>query len=187
MQNLQTVDWSRLPVPADDGGADHLEGAIVPSIALPSTKGSPVDLASVAGRTILFAYPMTGRPDRSLPDGWDDIPGARGCTPQACAFRDAADQLRADGYANVFGISSQTSEDQREASDRLHLPYPLLSDADLGFANAMRLPTMTVDRLVLLKRLTMVIEDGRALKVFYPVFPPDQAVAEVLAWTDRPT
>jgi peroxiredoxin len=170
-----------LPRPVDDGAAAHLEGMSLPDVALPSTSGSPVRLASLAGRFVLYIYPMTGRPGVALPDGWDAIPGARGCTPQSCSFRDHFSEIQAFN-AGVLGISTQTSEDQREARDRLHLPFDLLSDSSLRLKGSLRLPTFTVGRMELYKRLTLILEQGRITKVFYPVFPPDKNVHEVLAW-----
>jgi len=170
-----------LPEPADDGAADHLQGMSIPHVPLPSTAGEPVDLAALSGRTVVYCYPLTGRPDRELPRGWDEIPGARGCSPQSCAFRDHHEDLRALG-ARVFGLSTQDTEYQREAVERLHLPYELLSDEDLRFTGALSLPTFEVEGMVLSKRLTMIIEDGRIEKVFYPVFPSDKNAEEVLGW-----
>jgi peroxiredoxin len=170
-----------LPEPTDDGGADHLPGALVPSVSLISTTGEMVDLSSLPGRTVVYCYPMMGRPDTELPQGWDEIPGARGCTPQSCAFRDHHAELR-DLGSRVFGLSAQSTEDQREAVERLHLPYELLSDEDLVFAEALSLPTFEAEGMVLLKRLTMVIDDGRIEQVFYPVFPPDKNAEEVIRW-----
>jgi peroxiredoxin len=173
-----------LPVPVDDGAADHLPGVPLPRVPLPSTAGGTVDLAALPGRTVVYAYPGTGRPDQAPLPGWDAIPGARGCTPQSCAFRDHYQELQARGAA-LFGLSTQTTADQREAVERLHLPYPLLSDADLVFAHALRLPTFTVAGLALLKRLTLIVREGRIEHVFYPVFPPDQNAAAVIAWLQR--
>ena len=170
-----------LPVPEDDGAADHLPGMRLPSVPLASTSGEIVDLSALPGRTVVYCYPMTGRPDRSLPAGWDEIPGARGCTPQSCSFRDHHAELRSLG-ASVFGSSTQDTEYQREAATRLHLPFALLSDSDLAFAGALGLPTFEVDGMVLLKRLTLVIDEGRIEKVFYPVFPPDRSAEEVVEW-----
>jgi len=170
-----------LPEPTDDGASDHLPGTRIPPVALMSTAGERVDLSALPGRTVVYCYPLTGRPDRELPQGWDEIPGARGCTPQSCAFRDHHEELRALG-ARVFGLSTQSTGYQQEAVDRLHLPYELLSDEDLGFAEALGLPTFEVEGMVLLKRLTMVIDDGRIQKVFYPVFPPDKNADEVIGW-----
>ncbi len=171
-----------LPVPEDDGAASHLLGSQVPSVALPSTSGTSVDLAALDGVTVVYLYPMTGRPGTDLPDGWDEIPGARGCTAEACAFRDHLADLLAYGAEHVFGLSTQTTEYQREAVDRLHLPYPLLSDAGMELVQAWRLPTFTAGELTLLTRLTLVLWEGYAEKVFYPVFPPDEHPREVLEY-----
>jgi len=174
-----------LPVPEDDGAADHLPGMRLPSVPLASTSGGIVDLSALPGRTVVYCYPMTGRPDRSLPAGWDEIPGARGCTPQSCSFRDHHAELRSLG-ASVFGSSTQDTEYQREAATRLHLPFALLSDSDLALAGALGLPTFEVDGMVLLKRLTLVIDEGWIEKVFYPVFPPDRSAEEVVEWLEDP-
>ncbi|HEV8223759.1 MAG TPA: peroxiredoxin [Rubrobacteraceae bacterium] len=174
-----------LPVPEDDGAADHLPGMRLPSVPLASTSGEIVDLSALPGRTVVYCYPMTGRPDRSLPAGWDEIPGARGCTPQTCSFRDHHAELRSLG-ASVFGSSTQDTEYQREAATRLHLPFALLSDSDLALAGALGLPTFEVDGMVLLKRLTLVIDEGWIEKVFYPVFPPDRSAEEVVEWLEDP-
>jgi peroxiredoxin len=179
---LHSVDWSRLPVPEDDGAADHLTGAALPDVALPSTGGGTVDLSSLAGWTVLYCYPMTGRPDRPLPDAWDEIPGARGCTPQSCAFRDVLAELRAVGVGQVFGISTQPTEEQREAAQRLHLPFPLLSDAEGRLTAALGLPTMAVAGMTRLRRLTLIARDRQVRKVFFPVFPPDRNPEDVRAW-----
>lgn len=174
-----------LPIPEDDGAADHLPGMRLPSVPLASTSGEIVDLSALPGRTVVYCYPMTGRPDRSLPAGWDEIPGARGCTPQTCSFRDHHAELRSLG-ASVFGSSTQDTEYQREAATRLHLPFALLSDSDLALAGALGLPTFEVDGMVLLKRLTLVIDEGWIEKVFYPVFPPDRSAEEVVEWLEDP-
>lgn len=181
--SLSDVDWSKLPVPVDDGAMRHLEGAPLPDVALRATDGSSVSLAKLPGRTILFAYPRTGKPgEPALAEDWDQIPGARGCTPQTCSFRDLHRELVAAGASQVFGLSTQTTEDQREAHERLHLPFELLSDIDLALANAARLPTFEVAGIVMHKRFAMVIDDGKVTKVFYPVFPPDQSARVVHAW-----
>ncbi|MGH6816726.1 MAG: peroxiredoxin [Hyphomicrobiaceae bacterium] len=181
--NLLEVDWSKIPAPEDDGAARHLTGLAVPDLALPATDGNTVSLARLAGRTVVYAYPRTGRPGQiAFVENWDTIPGARGCTPQSCAFRDRFGALSAAGVAHVFGVSTQDTEYQREAVQRLHLPFPLLSDADLSLTKALTLPTMTVAGRTLLKRFALVLDDGRIAKVFYPVFPPDRNVHEVLAW-----
>jgi peroxiredoxin len=171
-----------LPVPVDDGAADHLPGMAVPSLVLPSTAGGPLDLAAAAaGVLVLSCYPRTGRPGEDPLPGWDQIPGARGCTPQACAFRDHHAELAGLG-ARMLGLSTQTLEEQREAAGRLGLPYPLLSDPELRLADALGLPTFQVGPLRLYKRLTLVARRGRIEKAFYPVFPPDRNAAEVVAW-----
>lgn len=179
-KNLEAVDWRTVPAPVDDGSASHLEGVSMPIVALPSTRGDQVNLGHLRGWSVLYFYPMTGRPDAPLPDGWDDIPGARGCTPQSCAFRDLSQELADKGVSAVFGISAQGTEYQREAAGRLHLPFALLSDAELQLTNALRLPTMEVDGSLLIKRLTLVLQGARVRKVFFPVFPPDRNAADVL-------
>lgn len=182
MANLNEVDWSELPAPEDDGGADHLLGSTLPSLSLEATDGTRVDLSSLPGRTVVYIYPMTGRPDVPLPEGWDMIPGARGCTPQSCAFRDHHAELQELGVAQLFGLSTQDSAYQQEAAERLHLPFPLLSDETLHFAKALKLPTFEAAGRQLLKRLTLIADDGRIAKVFYPVFPPDRSAEDVIAW-----
>jgi peroxiredoxin len=171
-----------LPVPEDDGAARHFAGMRLPDIALPATDGASVNLAKLAGRTVVYVYPRTGRPGQALPTGWDAIPGARGCTPQSCSFRDHFAELKQLGVAQLFGLSTQDSDYQREAAERLHLPFPILSDAKLAFARAVDLPTFTVAGMTLLKRMALVIDDGVVAKVFYPVFPPDRNAEEVVAW-----
>ncbi len=170
-----------LPVPVDDGACDHLPGMRVPSVPLLSTAGHNVDLASLKGRTGVYCYPRTGRPGQEPPKGWNDIPGARGCTPQACAFRDHHQGLRELGV-QLFGLSTQETDYQREAVERLHLPFELLSDDKLAFAHALRLPTFEVESMTLIKRLTLIIRDGTIEKVFYPVFPPDENAQAVIDW-----
>ncbi len=170
-----------LPNPVDDGACDHLPGLQVPSIALPATDGGMVDLSALPGRSVVYIYPRTGRPDQELPDGWNTIPGARGCTPQSCAYRDHHAELRALG-ARVVGLSTQETPYQREAVDRLHLLFPLLSDAALTFAGALRLPTFEVAGMTLIKRLTLILTDGVVEHVFYPVFPPDADAERVMRW-----
>lgn len=170
-----------LPVPLDDGAADHLRGMRLPHVLLTSTGGRQVDLAALAGTTVVYCYPRTGRPGEESPRGWDMIPGARGCTPQSCAFRDHYTELVMLGSA-VFGLSTQTTLYQREAAERLHLPFELLSDADLALTSALQLPTFKVEGLMLLKRLTMVLQDGVIGHIFYPVFPPDKNAGQVIGW-----
>jgi peroxiredoxin len=181
--NLMGVDWSKIPAPKDDGGARHLTGLAVPDIGLAATDGTQVSLAKVPGRVVVFAYPRTGVPGQPSPvPDWDMIPGARGCTPQTCAFRDLHKVMIAAGAARVFGLSSQDTAYQREAVERLHLPFPLLSDEKLELTQTLRLPTMDVAGMTLIKRLAMVVDDGRIAKVFYPVFPPDRSAQEVIDW-----
>jgi peroxiredoxin len=170
-----------LPPPIDDGGARHLVGAAIPAVALPSTDGDRVDVSRLRGTTVLYCYPRTGRPDEEPPDGWNAIPGARGCTPQACAFRDHHRELQAL-RTRVFGLSTQDTAYQREAVERLHLPFALLSDVELRFATALGLPVFEVASMRLLKRLTLIVRDGIIEHVFYPVFPPDRNAEEVTRW-----
>jgi peroxiredoxin len=182
-KNLLNVDWSTIPAPADDGAANHLAGATIAPIALPATDGTSVALAMLNGRIVVFAYPRTGQPGKaSLVDDWDMIPGARGCTPQTCSFRDLFGDLKRAGAQRVFGLSTQSIAYQREMVERLHVPFPILSDEKLELTRAMRLPTMQVAGQTLIKRFALVIDDGRVAKVFYPVFPPDSNAGEVLAW-----
>lgn len=173
-----------LPIPVDDGACDHLVGMRVPSVTLMSTAGHLVDVGRLSGRSVIYVYPRTGRPDEEPPPGWNAIPGARGCTPQSCAFRDHYRDLRR--YAQqVFGLSTQDTDYQREAVERLHLPFEILSDASLAFTHALRLPTFEVEGVTLLKRLSLILRDASIEKVFYPVFPPDRNAADVLAWLEQ--
>lgn len=185
-RDLHTLP-DNLPVPTDDGACDHLPGTNLPSIKLNSTGGQPIDLAHLRGRTVVYVYPRTGRPDQPGSVAWDAIPGARGCTPQSCGFRDHAAQLRAAGASAIFGLSTQTTEYQREVVERLHLPFPLLSDSHLAFTRALRLPTFEFEPYesessTHLKRMALVIRDGRIEKAFYPVFPPDRNAEDVIKW-----
>lgn len=174
-----------LPVPGDDGAAAHLPGMRLPALALPSTLGGMVDVAAAAaaeaGTLVLYVYPRTGIPGEPLPVGWDAIPGARGCTPQSCAFRDHRAELRAAGAA-VLGLSAQPATEQAAFAAREHIPFPLLSDPELRLARALRLPTFEAGGMRLYKRITLVIEEGTIAKAVYPVFPPDRNAVEVLAW-----
>lgn len=180
MQSLQLLP-AGLPVPVDDGACRHLPGMPLPQCMLRATQGGWVNPAEIEGRLVIYCYPMTGRPDKPLPAGWDDIPGARGCTPQACAFRDHHEELQRL-QTRVFGLSTQHHDDQREAADRLHLPFALLSDADLCFSDALRLPTFEVDGRKLIRRLTLIATNGVIEHCFYPVFPPDKNSEQVIAW-----
>jgi peroxiredoxin (alkyl hydroperoxide reductase subunit C) len=182
-RDLLNVDWSVIPAPADDGAAAHLKGTAVPSVALTATDGSTVDLAALRDRIVVFAYPRTGEPGKpSLVDDWDMIPGARGCTPQTCSFRDLFADLRAAGAGHVFGLSTQDPAYQREMAERLHLPFAVLSDEKLALTRALELPTMQVAGQTLIRRLALIIDDARISHVFYPVFPPDRNGPDVLAW-----
>jgi len=171
-----------IPAPEDDGGAAHLTGLRLPDLALPATDGSHVNLSRLSGRTVIYVYPRTGVPGHALPEGWDDIPGARGCTPQSCAFRDHYDDLRRLGVAQLYGLSTQDTLYQQEAAERLHLPFPILSDERLAFTTALTLPTFGVAGMTLLKRMALIVDEGIITKVFYPVFPPDKNAEEAIAW-----
>lgn len=170
---------ANLPRPVDDGACDHLIGMALPNLDLAATDGSMVNLAFQAKKTVIYCYPMTGRPGVALPEGWDDIPGARGCTPQSCSFRDHHAELSALGSA-VFGLSTQTTDYQKEMAERLHLPFRVLSDAHFAFCEALRLPTFQVDGMRLVKRVTMIAEKGTIARVHYPVFPSDTDAAWVM-------
>lgn len=171
-----------LPAPSDDGGADHLPGTALPRLALPSTLDGSVELTEAAReRLVAYVYPRTGVPGEPLPNGWDDIPGARGCTPQSCAYRDSLAEFERLGSALV-GISAQDAEEQREFAQREHIPFPLLSDSGLELAARLRLPTFEAGGMTLYRRLTLVADAGTIVKTFYPVFPPDRDATAVLAW-----
>ncbi|MFE3755700.1 MerR family transcriptional regulator [Nocardia tengchongensis] len=172
-----------LVAPIDDGAAAHLPGARMPAVSIDDSNGERIDLAALGpGRTVIYLYPLTGRPDADIPAGWNDIPGARGCTPQACGLRDHYAELRAAGVDRLFGLSSQTTDYQHEVVTRLRLPFTMLSDPDFRLAEALSLPTFEVDGTRLYKRLTLVIRDGVIEHVCYPVFPPDRHAAELLRW-----
>jgi peroxiredoxin len=171
-----------LPVPVDDGAARHLTGLALPDLALAATDGSQVNLSRLSGRTVVYIYPRTGRPGQALPTGWNAIPGARGCTPQSCSFRDHFDELKSLGVRHLYGLSTQDGDYQREVVERLHLPFAILSDAAFALQRALRLPTFEVDGMILLKRMALVIDDGTIVKAFYPVFPPDRSAGEVVGW-----
>lgn len=181
--NIMDVDWSTIPAPQDDGAASHLVGMALPPITLPATDGSAVTLSHLKGRVVLFGYPRTGEPGKiALVEDWDMIPGARGCTPQTCAFRDLYKDLQAAGAQHVYGLSTQDTAYQREMVQRMHVPFPILSDEKLELSRAMKLPTMDVVGLTMIKRIAFVADDGAITKVFYPVFPPDRNAGDVLAW-----
>jgi peroxiredoxin len=171
-----------IPAPLDDGAARHLTGMRLPDLALPATDGARVNLSRLGGRTVVYVYPRTGVPGQDLPEGWDAIPGARGCTPQSCGFRDHFAELRQLGVKQLFGLSTQDTAYQQEAATRLHLPFAILSDEALVFTKALSLPTFTTSRMTLLKRMALIVDDAVIAKVFYPVFPPDKNAGEVVAW-----
>jgi peroxiredoxin len=173
---------SNIPAPKDDGGAFQLAGMVLPDLALPATEGAPVNLSRLNGRTVIYIYPRTGVPGIDPPRGWDEIPGARGCTPQSCSFRDHFREITGLGVARLYGLSTQDTGYQREAAIRLQLPFPILSDEKLALTRALNLPTFSISGMTLLKRMAMIMDDGRITKVFYPVFPPDKSADEVIAW-----
>jgi peroxiredoxin len=174
-----------LPVPEDDGATQHLQGRALPSITLQSTSGKTVNLTELSGLSIIFCYPRTGAPDETIPASWDAIPGARGCTPQACSFRDHADDLAGLGVKHIFGLSTQDSPYQQEAAQRLHLPYQLLSDEHLELADALKMPTFEWEGTKVLKRVTLAVLDGKIIRVWYPVFPTNQSASEVVKWLKK--
>jgi peroxiredoxin len=153
----------------------------IPSIALPTTEGTDIDLAGIEGTLVLYVYPKAGRPGVDPPPEWDAIPGARGCTPQSCAFRDHHAELRELG-TTVIGLSTQSTAEQKEFVETNHLPFVLVADSELRFAEALDLPTFEFDDVTLLKRITLIAEDGEIVKVFYPVFPPDRNPTDVIDW-----
>jgi peroxiredoxin (alkyl hydroperoxide reductase subunit C) len=182
-KGLQDVDWSKIPAPDDDGAAAHLVGTTIPPIGLRATDDRLVMLSQLKGRVVVFGYPRTGEPGKvALVEDWDMIPGARGCTPQTCSFRDLFGELKAAGASHVFGLSTQSNDYQTEMASRLHLPFPVLSDEKLELTEALDLPTMQVAGLTMIKRLALIVDDARITHVFYPVFPPDRNAADVLAW-----
>ena len=173
---------SDLPRPSDDGATDHLVNTTMPKVCLPSTAGRMVDLSDLnAPRTVIYCYPMTGVPGKPLPEGWDAIPGARGCTPQTCSFRDHHQDL-SRLKADVFGLSTQTTQYQREMADRLHVPFEILSDAEFNLCDELCLPTFEVDGMRLVKRITLIVRGGQIEHVFYPVFPPNESAGQVMRW-----
>jgi len=177
---VEAPDWSAIPTPADDGAARHLLGVRMAPIALQATDGRMIDLLALRGRIVVYAYPRTGKPGVENPDGWDMIPGARGCTPQSCSFRDHFAELKALGIGHLFGLSTQDPAYQQEAAERLHLPFTLLSDENLKLTHSMNLPTFQTSGMTLLKRFTLLINEGRVEHVFYPVFPPDGSASDVI-------
>jgi peroxiredoxin len=182
-QSLSLPD--NLPVPQDNGACAHLPGLEMPALALPTTAGSPVDFSGLTGRSVIFCYPKTGLPGKEPSANWNEIPGARGCTPQNCGFRDEYPSLQRAGVKQVFGVSTQGSAYQQEAAERLHLPYALVSDETLALVHALKLPTFDFEGETLIKRLTLIVDDGVITHVLYPVFPPDQSAAQTLAWINQ--
>jgi peroxiredoxin len=170
-----------LPVPVNDGAASHLLGTMLPDLTFTATNGDLVTLDAIEGFLVIYIYPMTGRPDVPLPDGWGEIPGARGCTPQSCSFRDHYGELQ-EFQAKLYGLSAQSTDYQNEAKSRLHLPFELLSDTSLTLKSNLLLPTFKVAGMEFYKRLTLIAKDAKIVKVFYPVFPPDKNIDEVLKW-----
>lgn len=183
--NLLKPDWSKIPSPKKNASLEHLNNFLIPEIKLLSTSGDEVNLSKLVGLSIIYVYPMTGQPNVALPKGWDEIPGARGCTPQSCSFRDNFLELKKINIKNIFGLSSQTTEYQREMAERLHLPYSVLSDEKFKFANSLKLPTFKVENMDLIERVTLIIDNNKIIKYFYPVFPPDQNVNDVIFWLKK--
>lgn len=181
MKDLLTLP-DNLPVPEDDGACSHLEGSRFPSINISSTNDDAVNFNTEKGLSVIYFYPMIGNPNSAPLTGWNDIPGARGCTPQSCEFRDHLAELTSLGVKNVFGASAQDIDEQRESRDRLHLPFDLLNDSQFELAMALNLPTFTYKDKKLIKRLTLIVENGEILKVFYPVFPPNENATRVIEW-----
>jgi len=184
MKNLLTLP-DNLPVPEDDGACDHLEGIKVPAVNVMSTNDREINLRTEKGISVIYFYPMMGNPNSAPMIGWNDIPGARGCTPQSCEFKNHLSELIDLGVINIFGASSQDIDEQKETSERLHLPFELLNDSNFELTNALKLPTFIYKEKKLIKRLTMIVENGRILKVFYPVFPPNENAAQVIEWLGK--
>ena len=174
------VDWSKIPEPKLDFNLEHLNQLIIPDLKLNSTDDTTVSLSNLKGITVIYVYPMTGVPGKELPEGWDEIPGARGCTPQSCSFRDNFSKLKKLGVNNIFGLSTQSTEYQKELATRLHLPYPILSDEKLEFSKKLKLPMFKVLKMNLLKRITLILKDNKIIKYFYPIFPPTKNIEDVI-------
>ena len=174
------VDWSKIPEPKLDFNLEHLNQLIIPDLKLNSTDDTTVSLSNLKGITVIYVYPMTGVPGKELPEGWDEIPGARGCTPQSCSFRDNFSKLKKLGVNNIFGLSTQSTEYQKELATRLHLPYTILSDEKLEFSKKLKLPMFKVLKMNLLKRITLILKDNKIIKYFYPIFPPTKNIEDVI-------
>jgi peroxiredoxin len=179
-KNLTNVDWSKIPAPKGEENLSHLNNYTIKQVKLKSTDDKLVELSEIKGLTIIYIYPMTGQPDKPLPDNWDNIPGARGCTPQSCSFRDNFSQLKKLNVDNIFGLSTQNNQYQKEMVKRLSLPYQILSDEKLEFANQLKLPIFEVENMKLIKRITLILSNNKIIKYFYPVFPPDKNVNDVI-------
>jgi peroxiredoxin (alkyl hydroperoxide reductase subunit C) len=179
------VDWSKIPEPKLDFNLEHLNQLIIPDLKLNSTDDTTVSLSNLKGITVIYVYPMTGVPGKELPEGWDEIPGARGCTPQSCSFRDNFSKLKKLGVNNIFGLSTQSTEYQKELATRLHLPYPILSDEKLEFSKKFKLPMFKVLKMNLLKRITLILKDNKIIKYFYPIFPPTKNIEDVINFFEK--
>jgi peroxiredoxin len=178
--HLSSLDWSKMPVPNGDEDLSHLLEYKIKQIVLKSTNNQLVNLSEIKGLSVIYIYPMTGQPNKPLPNDWDNIPGARGCTPQSCSFRDNFSNLKKLNIDNFFGLSTQTTEYQKEMVERLHLPFSVLSDEKLEFAKQLNLPVFEVENMKLIKRITLILNDNMIIKYFYPIFPPDKNVEEVI-------
>jgi len=179
------VDWSKIPEPKLDFNLEHLNQLIIPDLKLNSTDDTTVSLSNLKGITVIYVYPMTGVPGKELPEGWDEIPGARGCTPQSCSFRDNFSKLKKLGVNNIFGLSTQSTEYQKELATRLHLPYLILSDEKLEFSKKLKLPMFKVLKMNLLKRITLILKDNKIIKYFYPIFPPTKNIEDVINFFEK--
>ena len=186
-KDFLNVDWSKIPEPKLDFNLEHLNQSIVPDLKLNSTDDTIVSLSNLRGITVIYVYPMTGVPGKELPEGWDEIPGARGCTPQSCSFRDNFSKLKKLGVNNIFGLSTQSTEYQKELATRLHLPYPILSDEKLEFSKKLKLPMFKVLKMNLLKRITLILKDNKIIKYFYPIFPPTKNIEDVINFFETST
>ena len=183
MANLNQLP-ANLPIPQDDGAANHLPGMRLPRLSLCATTGKELNLGEIKGRLVIYCYPMTGQPNVALPEGWDQIPGARGCTPQSCSFRDHYQELQSLGV-EIVGLSVQSTAYQQEMADRLHLPFPVVSDADYQFQGALQLPTFIAAGMTLLKRITLIANDGVIEAIHYPIFPSDSDPAWVISYLKK--